>query len=203
MAEPPVRFPSARPQAPEKPSGTQELGPRPSPKCSGCHRHAYCLCAGEPARSARFPTITKRHGLYLVYARCFSSKHLRQKIINYASSSKHSVVSSPLSIFCAKRDKTKGLCSCHPCRVLLLFIVLCFSSLFGLSVTYEIFQKKESRVAQMRLNAINHLKVQNCSFCLNKPFYPHTLAMNREVSCKAFFQISCLVNKSQFFIPVK
>lgn len=55
----------------------------------------------------------------------------------------------------------------------------------------------------MKLNAIKLLKVWNCCFCLSKHFYSPTQTINWEPSCKASFQISCLVNKSHFFMPEK
>lgn len=55
----------------------------------------------------------------------------------------------------------------------------------------------------MQLNTIKHLKVWNCCFCLSKHFYSHTQTINWEPSCKVSFQISCLVNKSHFFMPEK
>lgn len=55
----------------------------------------------------------------------------------------------------------------------------------------------------MLLNAIKHLKVWNYNICLSRAFYSQTETIKQEVSCKAFFQISCIVNKSPFFIPLK
>lgn len=76
-------------------------------------------------------------------------------------------------------------------------------SLSGWAVTYKLLKKNKSciPVAHMKLNAIKHLKVWNCCFCLSKHFYSHTQTINWEPSCKASFQISCLINKSHFFMP--
>lgn len=90
-----------------------------------------------------------------------------------------------------------------PCKI---FLVLMVPFWADLSETYKTFLKREAsliRVAHMLLNAIKHLKVWNYNICLNRAFYSQTETINQEVSCKAFFQISCLVNKYHFFIPVK
>lgn len=76
-------------------------------------------------------------------------------------------------------------------------------SLSGWAVTYKLIKKSWIPVAHMKLNAIKHLKVWNCCFCLSKHLYLHTQTINWEPSCKASFQISRLVNKSHFFMPDK